>query len=259
MALITFTSDFGKEDHYVAAVKAALLQINPNINIVDISHEIEPFSLSHGAYVLKSVFRDFPKGTIHLIAVDTFIKDWGALAVKLEEHFFVGPDNGILSLLSNEKPTAVVDINKLNPIVSSFPAKDIYATVAANLASGKNIHEIGPSKEDWIRLLDRQIKATKSLIAGNVIRVDNYGNLITNIPQGEFEQISKLNGEIKPEIKLGRERITQIHFTYYDVEPGEIFCLFNKSGLLEIGINSGNASELLGMAFDNPITIHFNS
>ncbi len=257
MALVTFISDFGKEDHYVAAVKAAILQVNPNLNIIDISHNIQPFGLSHGAYALRSVFRDFPKGTTHLVAIDTFVKKWGALAIKLEDHFFVGPDNGILSLLSQERASTVVDINQLSPIESTFPAKDLYAAVAANLASGKNIHEIGPKKDDWVQLLDRQIKATKSLIAGNVVRIDNYGNLISNIPRTEFDQIIKLNNGTPPSVRLGRERLNRIHSTYHDVEPGEIFCLFNQLGLLEIGINSGNASELLGMDFDSPISIHF--
>ncbi len=258
MALITFTSDFGKEDHYAAAVKAGILKVNPNIQIIDISHEVEPFNLSHGGYVIKSVFREFPKGTVHLAAIDTFMRQWGSIAIKLEEHFFVGPDNGVLSLISNEKPSAVIDINKLNPIQSTFLAKDLYAVVAANLASGKSIQDLGPKKEDWVQLLDRQIKSTKSLIAGNVIRVDTYGNLITNIPHQEFENVLKLNKTGGFEISLGREKVTQIHNSYHNVEPGECFCLFNSLGLLEVGINSGSASNLLGLTFDSPINIHFN-
>jgi len=258
MALITFMSDFGKEDHYVAAVKAKIISINPNINIVDISHNIRPFSLSHGAYVLRSIFRDFPKGTVHLAAIDTYTRDWGALAMKIEEHFFVGPDNGIFSLISSQKPTVVVDLNKLKPVEFAFPAKEIYASVAANLASGKNIHDLGPIRKEWTQLLDRQIKANKALISGNVIRVDNYGNLITNIPKVEFENIIALNKSEDFEIKLGRENVNRIHNSYHSVEPGDCFCLFNSFGLLEVGINSGNASELLGLSFDSPISIHFN-
>ncbi len=258
MALITFTSDFGKEDHYAAVVKAIILRVNPNIQIIDISHEVEPFNLSHGAYIIKSVFREFPVGTVHLVAVDTFMRKWGGIAMKLEEHFFVGPDNGILSLISSEKPSLIVDTNKLKPQNTTFPAKDLYAGVAANLASNKSIQDLGPLKEDWVQLLDRQIKATKSLIAGNVIRVDTYGNLVTNIPRQEFENILKLNGQGGFEIKLGREKVTQLHTSYHSVEPGECFCLFNSLGMLEVGINSGNASNLLGLTFDNPISIHFN-
>ena len=258
MALITLTSDFGKEDHYAAAVKAGILKINPNIQIIDISHEVRPFDLSHGAYVIKSVFREFPEGTVHLIAVDTFVRKWTGLAMKLEGHFFVGPDNGLLSLISTQNPAVVVDTNKLNPKYSSFPAKDLYAVVAANLASGKSIQDLGPQKEDWVQLLDRQIKATKSLIAGNVIRVDSYGNLITNIPRIEFENILKLNQSKHFEIRLGREKVSQLHESYHSVEPGECFCLFNSLNILEIGINSGNASNLLGLTFDSPISIHFN-
>ncbi|MEQ9423606.1 MAG: SAM-dependent chlorinase/fluorinase [Cyclobacteriaceae bacterium] len=258
MLLVTLTSDFGNKDHYVAALKAGILNTNPNIKIVDISHDIEPFNISHGAYVLRSVFREFPKGSVHVVALDTYTPKWGAIAMKLEEHYFVAPDNGILSLLSEQTPKPVININQLNPTRSIFPAKNLYANIAANIASGKDLHELGPPQENWTQLLNRKIKTTKALISGHVIRIDHYGNLITNIPKSEFDTISLLNKNNGFQITLGRERINTIHSTYHSVDPGECFCIFNDNGLLEIGINSGNASNLLGIQFDSPITLNFN-
>jgi len=257
MGLITFTSDFGKQDHYIAAVKANIVKVNSSLRIIDISHEIEPFDLAHAAYVVKSVFREFPKGSVHLVSLDTYTKNWGALAMKLDDHFFVGPDNGVLSLISQNKPAAIIDLMSLNPIETVFPSKSIYAVAAANIASSKNLQDLGPAKTEWVQLLDRQLKTTKTLIVGNIIRVDHYGNLITNISKNEFETIESMNNGQGFVISLGREKAREIHKTYNAVEPGECFCLFNESGLLEIGINSGNAAELLGLRFDSPININF--
>jgi len=195
---------------------------------------------------------------VHLVALDTYTKNWGAIAMKLEDHFFVGPDNGVLSLIGQDKPAMIIDLFKLNPIETVFPAKSIYAVAAANIASGKSLHDLGPPKQEWVQLIDRQLKTTKTLIAGNIIRVDHFGNLITNIPKTEFETIASMNNGQGFEITLGRQRAREIHRTYNAVEPGECFCLFNESGLLEVGINSGNASELLGLQFDSPININFS-
>ncbi|RED97040.1 SAM hydrolase/SAM-dependent halogenase family protein [Marinoscillum furvescens] len=258
MALVTFMSDFGTEDHYVAAVKAAILRSNPSITVVDISHHISQSDIGHASYVLKSVYRDFPAGTVHLIGVDLASKEPSRyLAVKLEEHYFVGADSGMFSLLSTQRPTAIVDINSLNPVESSFAAKDILGPAAAALASGKNIHEMGPAVDGVQVLYARQLKASKREIAGNVVRVDHYGNLITNIDQGEFETINKINGNKPFEICFGRERVRKLNKLYHEVESGEVFVLYNSNRVLQIGIHNGNASELLGLNLDAPVSINF--
>ena len=258
MALVTFMSDFGTEDHYVAAVKAAILKGNQSLNIIDISHSIYPSDIGHASYVLKSVFRDFPANTVHLCAVDLNSREPNKLiAIKLEEHYFVGPDSGLFSLLSTQRPTAIIDINALKPIESTFDAKDIMAPVVSGLANGKNIHEIGPELQEMKVLYSRQLKVTKREISGNVIRVDSYGNLITNIVQTEFDTIMKINGNKPFEVGFGREKSRRIHKTYNEVESGEFYIFFNSNGYLQIGINKGNASELLGLALDSPVVINF--
>lgn len=258
MAVVTFMSDFGTEDHYVAAVKAAIIRANSSISIIDISHQIYPSDIGHASFVIKNVFRDFPEGTVHLCALDVTTREPSKLvAIKLEEHYFVGTDCGLFSLLSDKRPTAIVELNALNPIATTFEARDILAPAAAGLASGKNIHEMGQALEELQIRHARQLKATKREIVGNVIRVDHYGNLITNIVKTEFDTIMKINGNSPYEICFGRERSPTYHRSFHDVESGEYFIIFNSNGLLQIGINKGNASELLGLGLDTPIIINF--
>lgn len=255
MAIITFMSDFGESDHYVAAVKAKILNFNSNLNIVDISHQIEPCNIAHGSYVLKTVFREFPKGTVHLVAVHSTGNNKDCfIALKLEDHFFVGADNGLLGLISEQESKLVVDINNINPVNSTFPAKDILALTAAKLGTGVNITELGPALEGYKKLINRQIRATKKQIGGNIIRVDHFGNLITNIDKQTFDILSKDKGF---EVSFGRESFNTINRNYDSVENGECFVVFNSHGLLEIGIKQGNAAQLLGLEYDSPVMINF--
>src|SRR5579859_7533558 len=136
MAIVTLLTDSGETDHYVAAIKAKILGVNPGLNLVDISHKIQPCDIAHGAFVLNSVFRDFPKGTVHLVGVDsTGQATTAAIALQLEDHFFVGSDNGLFGLISGTSQQHLVDINSLIPISTSFPEKEIFAPAAAKLAS----------------------------------------------------------------------------------------------------------------------------
>jgi S-adenosylmethionine hydrolase len=255
MGLITFTSDFGEEDHYVAAVKATMLKVFPGIQIVDVSHQINPFDIAHGAFVIRSVFRDFPPGTIHLIAVDTsYAPDQRFIIIKLEDHFFLGPDNGILSLISDREPSDVYVIDVQPEQAGSAPGRDVLGLAAAMLAKGTVMEELGHPCTEYTQLLGRQLKATKKQIAGNVIRVDHYGNLITNIEREIFRMLH----QGRPfQVKFGKETSARIHGFYTAVEPGECFVIFNSLGLMEIGINKGNAAELLGLGYDSPVLINF--
>lgn len=257
MAILTFLSDFGHSDHYVAAVKARILSINPAIRIVDISHEIAPHDIGHGAHLLGAVFRDFPVGTVHLVclsAVGRRVEP--AVALRLEEQYFVGHDSGLFSLISGRNPDIAVAL-KAPQVQSTFPERDQLAVVAARLASGDNMHEMGSPYPELHRLIGRQVKANKKQIIGHVMRVDHYGNLITNIPQSDFDNILKLNGTGRYEVRVGREKLKKIQNTFADTDGGEIFLLFNSNGVLQIGIKNGHASELLGIGHDAPIMIDF--
>lgn len=255
MAIITFMSDFGMSDHYVSAVKAKILSINPGLKIIDISHEIESFNIAHAAYVIKSVFRDFPKGTVHLIAVNSHgERNNRFLTSKIEDHYFVVPDIGILSLINEDEPGMIAELFNSNGGQTSFPAKNILAKAAAMLASGSGMNDVGAYTKDYLRKVDRKFRATKKQISGNVIRIDHFGNLITNIEEEVFNLLRKDRRFI---IQFGRERAEVINLSYGDVDDGDCFVIFNDLGLLEIGINKGNASKLIGLKYDSPVSIIF--
>ncbi|MDF9795869.1 S-adenosylmethionine hydrolase [Catalinimonas alkaloidigena] len=252
MPLITFMSDFGLTDYYIAAVKAKLYTSDSSLQIVDISHQIDSFDLSHASFILRSVYRDFPQNTVHLIAVgaSSFAEEY--IAVQLDNHFFVSADNGIISLLSEQEPQKIVRLSANTS--STFAAKDILAPAVAAIASGKKLEEIGQVVNSMNRKIPRQLKANKKMISGNIIHVDNYGNLITNIDRYTFDVLSK---DINYEITVGREHFSEIQQNYFDVDYGECALFFNHQGLLEISINHGSASVLLGLAFDSPVHIRF--
>ena len=256
MAIVTLLTDSGESDHYVAAIKAKILSINPGLRIVDISHQVKPSDIAHAAYILRSVFRDFPKGSVHVVGVDsTGQRDDASIVLQLEDHFFIGTDNGLFGLISDRPHQFIAELNTIQPIQTSFPEKDIFAPAAAKLASGVGNADIGRPMGTFKKMIDRQVKATKKLIAGHVIRVDNFGNLITNIPKEAFEILSK--GKTFT-VQFGGEKFRRILTNYNQAEEGECFLLFNSSGLLEIGIYKGNASELLGLAYDSMVNITFD-
>ncbi len=256
MALVTFLSDFGDQDYYVPAVKAKILAINPQLNIIDLSHHITPFDLAHAAFILRSTFRDFPKGTVHLVAVNTTGSiTHGYIGVKLEEHIFIGPNNGILSLLADQDPGIMVQFADIHLKDSTFPTKDILAPIAGKVASGASIHDFGGPLTNFRKLMPRHPKATREQIVGHILRVDPYGNLITNIRRDIFEKLN--TGKFT--IDFGRETLNKLNKGYDQVEPGDCFAFFNSLDLLEIGISHGNGGSLLGLRYDNVVYINFES
>ncbi|GJM61149.1 MULTISPECIES: SAM hydrolase/SAM-dependent halogenase family protein [Persicobacter] len=255
MALITFLSDFGVSDHYVAAVKAKILKFFPAAQIIDITHAIKPFDIIHGSHVLGAVFRDFPEGTIHLFGVDSFANEnTRHIAVKLEGHFFVGPDNGLLSQISAEAPKGMVELTEVGEEKSPFPLKDICAEAVAKLASGSGLPAVGTYTSDLKRFVSRKPRVGADLIIGHVLHVDAYGNLITNIKREDFEtRASKMTYNIR----VAREQFQHVHGSIAEVEPGDIFLIFNSQNVLEVGIHKGNAAQLLGLEFESLISIQF--
>ena len=253
MAIISLLTDSGDTDHYAGAIKARIISINPAATIIDISHSIEPCDIAHGAYVLKSVFRDFPTGTVHLVGVDsTGNRDDQYLAIQLEDHFFVGIDNGFFGLISDQPHQQVV---QLEPGDTTFAEKDILAPAAARLATGAALETIGKPVDSFRKMINRQVKATRKIIAGHVIRVDNFGNLITNIAKTDFDILTKGRNYT---ITFGGEKFRKVHTNYFQTEQGDCFLIFNSLGFLEIGIYMGIASELLGLQYDSPINVTFD-
>ena len=256
MAIVTLLTDSGESDHYVAAVKARIIRVNPAIRIEDISHSIRALDIAHGAYVLRSVFREFPAGTVHLVGVNaTGGRDDNYIALQLEDHFFVGCDNGLFSLVSDQPAQQIVKLSIAPEATSTFPERDVFAPAAARLAGGMPLSELGTPADAIKKLIDRQVKATRKQIVGNVIRVDGMGNLVTNIQRETFDFLSK--GKTFT-IQFGGEKFRRDHSAYQQAEQGECFLVFNSLNLLEIGIFKGNASELLGLTYHSAINITFD-
>jgi len=257
MAVITFMSDFGTDDHYVATVKGKILSKNPNQQIVDISHAIKPYDISHAAFVLKSVYSDFPSGTVHLVSVDSVRERSNGVALRLDDHFFVGFNCGLFSMLSENEPTEIVEVDIAD---STFPAKGVLSDAVIELSSGAELKKLGNSLDGLVKLFARQLKVTKREIAGNVVNVDHYGNLITNITKTEFDKILEINGStVKYQIRFGRESFDRTNKFFSDVESGDCYVLFNSIGNLQIGLNKGDASQLLGLGVDAPVHIEFTN
>jgi S-adenosyl-L-methionine hydrolase (adenosine-forming) len=253
MPLITFLSDFGYTEHYVAGVKAKILSLAPQATIVDISHAIEPFNIAHGLYVLNSVFAQFPEGTVHIVAIDTHGSREGRFhAIKYKGHFFLAADNGILSLLTESQPDQMVQLANTDYTIS--PARDIFAPAAVHLAKGGDLTDLGEETTHMRQLINRQLRLNDHSITGHVIHVDHFGNLITNITRESVETIAHGRNFT---IHFAREVVHKISPTFNIPIEGETVCVFNSEGLLTIGINKGHASELLGLHFDSQVDVRF--
>lgn len=258
MAIITLTTDLGSKDFYQAALKGSILTILPAANIVDITHEVPSFNISYAAFVLKNVYHYFPKGTVHLIGIDSvFSEHTKYLALKYQEHYFVGADNGIFSLLFDGKPDEIVELNIMQDLkYLHFPLVDIFVKAASHLAKGGRLRDIGISTDgvEERTLLNPVIEP--DMIRGSVIYIDNFCNVITNITKELFTRIQR-NRDFTLFFRKS-ETITQLSWHYNEVPEGEKLCLFGISNHLEIAINKGKASGLLGLHLSDIVRIQFH-
>lgn len=249
MSFITFTSDYGLSDHYVAKVKAHVLSKAPELSILDISHDIKPFDIGHMAHVIKSVYPSFPEGTVHLIGGEAKTGKKGILICFIEGHWFVLPDNGLISLISDRPLHAVFEV-----IPEDGKMMRALGETAAQLAFGEPAEGLGKPITDYVQYTARKARATKKEIAGQVIHVDHFGNLITNIEKTDFDILSKNR---KYTIQFGRDHVTTVNTHISQVEAGDVFFIFNEENQLMLGVNQGNGKALLGMEFDSPVVIKF--
>ncbi len=245
MALITFTSDFGLSDHYVGQIKGTFLSTNSSQTIIDISHQVQAYDITHMAFVIGSVFRDFPEGTVHFIGMDD---ELGYMIAWVEGHYFIVPNNGVISLVSERRPDLMINIlSEKNTLKKA-------AETAVKLATGEAPESFGEPVSNYKEYSKRKSRATKKEIAGHVIRVDHFGNLITNIEFTDFRILSKDRAYT---IHFGREVLREVNEKMNQVEPGDIYAKFNDNEQLVVGIFQGNGAQLLGLSFDSPVTIVF--
>jgi S-adenosylmethionine hydrolase len=258
MAIITLTTDLGSKDFYQAALKGSILSIMPTANIVDVTHEVPSFNISYAAFVLKNVYPYFPKGTVHLIGIDSVFNEGSKyVALKHQDHYFVGADNGIFSLLFDQEPDEVVELNIMQDLkYLHFPLVDIFVKAAIHLAKDGRLRDIGvPADSIEERMLLHPV-IEKDIIRGSVIYIDTFCNVITNITKELFTRIQR-NRDFTLYFRKS-ETISQLSWHYNEVPEGEKLCLFGISNHLEIAINKGKASGLLGLHLNDIVRVEFH-
>ncbi len=258
MGIITLTTDLGHTDFYQAALKGSLLSLYPTVNIIDISHEIPSFDIQQAAFILKNAYKYFPEKTVHLIGIDSvYNKDTRYLAIKHNGYYFVGTDNGIFSLLFDDTPEEIVELTVMQDLkFLHFPLTDIFAKAAVYLAKGGKLSDIGSPIQEIKKRVVIQPIIDKNTIRGSVIYVDGFQNVITNITRELFTEVQD-NRTFTLHFKRN-ETIKQLSWHYNEVAEGEKLCLFGISNHLEIAINKGNASGLLGLQMGDIVRVNFD-
>ena len=260
--ILTITTDFGTKDGYVAAMKGVILSINPAVQIVDISNHITPQDVMEGAFVLRNAALTFPEGTVHLAVVDPGVgTPRKPIAVKHNNQFFVGPDNGLFTLLlSGSKPEAAVELTRSRFWRSEAPSptfhwRDIFAPVAAHLSTGLALNAAGVPLNQ-LKSLHWALPITDERgVQGWVVHVDRFGNCITNITKTQFlanhrDRLFKCYA--------GNAIIDTLSTTYGNVDIGDATLLLNSNDFLEIAIHRGSAAQMLDIRKGTPVNLVFS-
>jgi len=247
--IITLTTDFGLQDYYVSAMKAVMLGIAPDVRFVDISHEIPSQDIMAGSWVLNNSAMLFPENSVHLVVVDPGVgTERNPVALRIGSQLFVGPDNGIFSLLTEGKDFEAVRLSNKEfwsrTSSNTFHGRDIFAPVAAHLSRGVSLGELGEPVEELETYRWAVPIADKDGIQGWVIHIDKFGNLVTNISGELIEEVIQKKSF---KIYVGNTILDEIVTTFGSVPEGEPAAYIGSSGMLEIGINKGNAEEMLSV------------
>lgn len=258
MPIITLTSDLGERDHYVAAVKGNLLRQQPGISIIDISHQVTPFDIFQAAFVLQNAYRHFPGQTIHLVSVESSARsDDRILLLHHDDHYFIGYDNGLFSLVFQERPKEIYELAMEHVSHPTFLFRDVMVQAAIRLVEGQRPQELGEQLTQISEKEPLKPVITDHAIRGNIIYFDRYGNAMTNIRESLFESIGE-NRKFTLFFKRN-ESLDAISTHYNSVPEGEKLCLFNTSGYLEIAINKGDAAKLFGLNIGDIVQMEFDA
>jgi S-adenosylmethionine hydrolase len=275
MSIITLTTDYGNKDYFVSSLKAKLISDINEINIIDISHKISPFNLSEAGYILEGAFNNFPQGTIHILSVDSELTPENKhIAIMYDGCYFIGADNGVFSLIfKDKKPNQIVEINLHSNYNYKISADDLFVKVAAHIHRSGPLNVVGNEINKIKEITNLRPVVNKELtqIIGSVIYIDNYGNVVTNITQKLFKEISKTREFI---INARSVKFSKIHKNYSDAidftlekkdreEDGKKIALFNDLGYLQLSIYKsnpqtvGSASSLFGLNYRDVVSVYF--
>ncbi len=250
-AIITLTTDYGLNDHLVGTLKGVILKINPEATIVDITHSVAPFDLLDGALSIGSAYAYFPARTIHVVVVDPGVgTERRPLLVTANNQYYVAPDNGVLSMIfEREEDTVVRHITAehyyLQPVSKTFHGRDIFAPVAAWLSKGWQTASMGEEITDFKKFAMPKPKSADGVVKGIVMRVDAFGNLITNFRVEDLPESALTNGELN--LQVGTQAVSRMVPTFASGNAGEAVAYVGSSGFVEIAVNKGNASRTLSI------------
>jgi len=257
--IITLTTDYGINDQLVGVMKGVILSINPEVNVVDITHGVLPHDILDGALTIGQAYRHFPPKTIHVVVVDPGVgTQRRPILVASDQHYFVAPDNGVLSSVYDQTEALYVwniisEHYFRQPVSKTFHGRDIFAPVAAWLSKSWQTSAFGEQVSDFVRFAIPKPKAAGDTMKGIVLRVDQFGNLITNFKAEDVPALASGNG--KCTIKAGSASISKIVSTFAEGENGEPVGVIGSSGYLEICINKTSAARTLGVGRGAEVTV----
>jgi len=248
--IITLTTDYGTSDHLVGVLKGVILRIVPNASIVDINHHVVPFDVLDGALTIAAAYRYFPPRSVHVVIVDPGVGTARRpILVTADQYYFVAPDNGVLSLIyERESAVSVRHITAehyfLNPVSNTFHGRDIFAPVAAWLAKAYQTEAFGEEISDYVRFTLPRPKASGTALKGVVLRVDAFGNLVTNFTA---EDLPAAGADGKISLQVGGKRVEKLAQTFAQGAAGEPVAIVGSSGFVEIAVNTAQAARVLGV------------
>jgi S-adenosylmethionine hydrolase len=255
------TTDWGLRDHYVGSFKGQVLSLSPQIQIVDISHEIEQYDILHASFIVRNAFSNFPRGSVHFIGLTSNNaprndeKTAPLLAIKCMEHVFVGADSGIFSLIMGDEPAEVYKL-RIGFEEGRANASTKVTETIAGILNGQPLKELGVVQENFTQSYLAQSIIDADGIRAIVLYIDDFGNAIINVTESEFEQVKK-GRDVLIHFRRADYNIKKISKTYEDAIVGEIVAFFNEDGYLEVALNRASAAGLLGIKVMDPIRIQF--
>jgi len=255
--IVTLITDFGLSDHYAGVMRGVILGICPQAEIVDISHEVGAYEVVEGAFLLSQTYPYFPRGTVHVVVIDPGVGTARRpIVAEAAGQRFVAPDNGVLSLMyAREKPKVrwiTAEKYFLKPVSQTFHGRDIFAPVGAHLARGVAPASMGKLITDYLRLhFERPVRTARRAWTGAVLKIDRFGNLITNFPAADFPEL----GNRPFEMSIGLETVSRMARNYAESGTGELFVIVGSSGYLEVSASQASAAKMLGCGVGAPVEL----